>query len=309
MFRLPAAALGLFVLAMPAAAQTSRSDIPRAPDGHVDISGHWNTRSLTTMERAAPGPLVVDAKRARELADGARAFLRSPERATVTDPSAYVADVQSLSRVGDEWRTSMITVPENGKLPLTEAGRRRISVANAASATESALGPETRDGFERCLAGPGRTPMFLVPGNNFRQIVQAGDFVLLYTEEGGDVRRVKINGDHLPGAIVSDYGDSIGRWEKDDLVVTTTNLRSYASGFPWGLIAVGENSLVVERMTLLSPDELRYRFTVEDSSLYSQPWSAEFSMVRSAPETYEYACHESNYSLVNILTAARIMER
>jgi len=151
--------------------------------------------------------------------------------------------------------------------------------------------------------------MFLVPANNHRQIVQTGDFVVIYTEEGGDTRTIRMDGEPLPGVLSSRYGDSIGRWDNDALVVTTTNLRPHASAFPWGVIAVGENSRVVERLSLLSADELRYRFTVEDPTLYSRPWSAEFSLLRSVNETYEYGCHEGNYSIVNILMAARVLEK
>jgi hypothetical protein len=300
----------VFLLAVASAsAQAPDPKLPRTPDGHVDLSGFWNTRGLTTMERAAPGPLVVDPERASSAAGRVYELIRSPARETTTDPNAYAADVQTLGNVGGQWRSSMITVPEDGKLPLTTEGRRRLDVAAARSATANALGPEQRDDFERCLAGTGRTPLSLVPANNFREIVQTGDYVVIYTDEGGDVRKIRLHGSPIPEPLKSRYGDSIGRWEGDDLVVTTRNMLPYANDFPWGAIVVGEGSQVIERLTLLSAGELLYRFTVEDPALYSQPWSAEFSMRRSVAETYEFGCHEGNYSLVNVLQAARVMER
>ncbi|HEX5006074.1 MAG TPA: hypothetical protein VFV70_03110, partial [Hyphomonadaceae bacterium] len=289
--------------------QSPAGDIPRTPDGHVDLSGYWNTRGLMTMESGGPGPVAVDAADAGKAAKRVYDLLRSPERGAAQDPNAYAADVQTLGNVGGQWRSSLITAPENGKLPLTDEGRRRLEAAGAAIETANALGPEQRDDFERCIAGTGRTPLSLVPANNFRQIVQTDNIVLVYSDEGGDVRRLKLNGAPLPELLRSRYGDSIARWEGDDLVVTTSNLLPFANGSPWAAIVVGEGSRVVERLRLLSADELLYRFTVEDPALYAQPWSAEFSMRRSVSTTYEFGCHEGNYSIVNVLKAARVREQ
>lgn len=308
MSRLLVASLGLALAVASASAQTLDPKLPRTPSGRPDFSGYWNSQGLTTTERGVPGPLVVDSKDADAVARRTYDFLRSPQRGAAQDPNAFVADVQHLANVGGEWRSSIITTPQDGKLPLTAEGRRRFEAAAAGIETTKALGPEQRDDFERCIAGTGRTPLSLVPANNFREIVQTRDHVVIYSDEGGDIRRIKLNGAPLPREVTSRYGDSIGRWEGDELVVTTNNLLPFASNFPWGSVVIGENSRVVERFRLIAPDELLYRYTVDDPTLYSQPWSAEFSMRRSANESYEFACHEANYSIVNILQAARIKD-
>ena len=298
------------VLAGAAVGQTTGGlDLPRTFEGRPDFSGAWTSRSLTMTERAEPGPLVVDDETAAKVAQGIYDFIRSDELAVDIDPDAIAADVGELLRVGGEWRTSYVTLPEDGKLPLTAEGARRIAATSAHSEPHQLAGPEGRDDFERCLTGSGETPLYQVPSSNARLVVQSADHVLIYTEEGGDLRKLRIGGAPLPEVLVTRYGDSIARWEGDVLVVETTNVEPHASGFPGGKIVVGEASRVVEHLQLLSADELLYRFTVEDDALYTEPWSAEFSMKRTGHKSYEYGCHEGNYSIVNILKAARIAEQ
>lgn len=293
--------------AVSASAQSAiADDIPRTFEGRPDFSGSWTSRGLTTMERPGAGPLVVDDEGAAVVALEIYEFLRSAELDADIDPDAIAADNQELLKVGGEWRTSLVTLPDDGKLPLSEAGKERIRIASGDWGLD---GPEGRPPFERCLTGTGNAPLYQVPSWNARRLVQTADHVLIYSDEGGDLRELRINGAPRPKVTASRYGDSIARWDGDVLVVETLNLTPFASGFPWGVIAVDADSRIVERLRLLGPDELLYQFTVVDEELYSEPWSAEFSMKRTDTRVYEYACHEGNYSIVNILRAARIAER
>lgn len=300
-----ACVLGANLFAATVSAQTT-DDIPRTYEGRPDFSGAWISRGLTTMERAAPGPLVVDDEGASVVALEIYEFIRSAELDADIDPDAIAADLDNLLMVDGEWRTSLVTVPEDGKLPFTEAGRERLAEASANSPLD---GPEGRAPFERCLTGTGNAPLYQVPSWNARQVVQTADHVLIYSDEGGDLRELRIGGAPRPKVTASRYGDSIARWEDDVLIVETRHVKPFASGFPWGVIVVGENSTVIESLRLLGPDEMLYRYTVDDDEFYSEPWSAEFSLKRTDARVYEYACHEANYSIVNILRAARIAER
>lgn len=291
-----------------AMAQGPAKSVPMNGDGHPDFTGVWITRGLTTTERGKPGPLVVSDEDAAVVAKGLYDFLRSKEMEADIDPDALAANVAGLFKVAGEWRTSQVTLPEDGKLPFTDEARARLEAAGAAGRTESADGPEQRPSFERCMRGTGTTPLYLVPANNARQFILTRDHFLMYAEEGGDLRHVRIGGAPLPPEVVSRFGDSIGHWDGNELVIETTGVEAYASRFPWGTIVIDESSKVIERLRMVSEDELLYRFTVEDPDLYSRPWSAEFPLFRAGERIYEYGCHEGNHSLPNILRAARVLE-
>src|SRR5262249_51604963 len=150
----------------------------------------------------------------------------------------------------------------------------------------------------------------------FRQIVQTKDALVIHSEGGGETRIVRIGGKALPPNMTSFIGDSVGRWDGDTLVVETTGFRKddqfrmFVTGRP---IMVGVNSKVVERFSRVSADEINYRFTVEDPAVYAKPWLAEYSMIAapkgSGGKMYEFACHEGNYGLPNILSGQRAIER
>ena len=145
-----------------------------------------------------------------------------------------------------------------------------------------------------------------------RRVVQTEDALVVWSEAGGETRIIRIGGAHASQALTSFAGDSIGRWEGDTLVVETTHMRAedpyrlLAEGRP---IAVGASSRVIERFTRLSGDELLYQFTVEDPALYASPWMAEYVMRTGTDRAYEFACHEGNYALANILRGAREAEQ
>jgi hypothetical protein len=140
--------------------------------------------------------------------------------------------------------------------------------------------------------------------NNNYQIVQSKDTVTIVVEMVHDVRTIRLGGEHLPSSVRQWMGDSIGRWEGETLVVETTNFHPQQS-----YRGASENLKVVERFTRVAPNQVLYRFTIEDPTTFSQPWSAEVAMNATDQKIYEYACHEGNYALPGILAGAREAER
>jgi hypothetical protein len=164
--------------------------------------------------------------------------------------------------------------------------------------------PEERPFAERCLENLGDPPIRTVPVFLPRQIVQTADYFVISNEDAPGSRLIRLKGGSRPASMRSIGGYSVGRWEGDTLVVTTTNLRTddparaLAGPRP---ILLGPDTRITESFTRVSDTELVYRYTVEDASLYTQPWTGEFSMTRVDVKTFEYGCHEGNYSLPNML--------
>jgi hypothetical protein len=165
---------------------------------------------------------------------------------------------------------------------------------------------ERRPLGERCLLGFGSTsgpPALPVLYNNLHQIVQTRDAVMILNEMVHDARIVRMNAEHLPKTIRKWLGDSIGRWEGDTLVVDTANFTDKTR-----FRGSSENLHIVERFSRIDAKTLRYRFTVEDAATWVSAWSGEESWPATKDLLYEYACHEGNYALGNILRGARLRE-
>jgi hypothetical protein len=167
--------------------------------------------------------------------------------------------------------------------------------------------PELRPPAERCLVGFGSTsgpPTLPNYGyNNLKQIVQTKDHVMILNEMVHDVRIIRLNQSHRPASMRGWFGDSVGRWEGDTLVVETTNFNDKTR-----FRGSSENLKVVERFTRTAADTIVYRFTIEDPATWVRPWTGEYPWVASNSQMYEYACHESNYALGGILRGARLLE-
>ncbi len=225
----------------------------------------------------------------------------------------------SVIRIDGVARSSIIIDPPNGRLPpLTPAGQKRVGERAALAKTFGEYDhPEVRPLSDRCLTsfgsnlGPPMLPNYFY--NNNYTIVQTKDHVLILTEMVHDVRVIRLGAtEHLPATIRPWFGDSMGRWEGDTLVVETVNIHpsQLASG---GLLSAyrgaSDKLTVTERFTRSGPDTLLYRFTVEDPDTFSAPFTGELPFNRIDELIFEYACHEGNHALGNILSGARAAEK
>ncbi len=188
-------------------------------------------------------------------------------------------------------------------------------MAARAAARERNAGPEDRDMDERCILGFNSGPP-MIPGayNKLVHIFQSPGYVVVMNEMVNDVRVIPLDGrDALPSHIQQWRGDSRGRWEGDTLVVETRNFRDICTAHPAPnmerLEALGPNLHLVERFTRPDDGTLRYEFTVNNPTAFVRPWSAEMTMARAEDTLFEYACHEGNYGLFNILAGAQAEAR
>jgi hypothetical protein len=201
-------------------------------------------------------------------------------------------------------RTSLIFDPPDGRIPaLTPQAQKRMAEASAYTSLHPADGPEDRSVQERCL-GRG-VPIVPMNYNNNYQIVQAPDYFLIVHEMNHDARIVPLDGrPHVSSTIREWWGDARGHWEGNTLVVESTNFSDKTNfrGSSSGL-------RLVERFTRTGPDTIDYQFTIDDPSAFTKVWSAQLPMRKSDGLLYEYACHEGNYALADILSGARAEEK
>jgi hypothetical protein len=225
--------------------------------------------------------------------------------------------------VDGQYRSSIVIDPPNGRIPPTlPAARQRATAeygrptSDAGESTDRDLertpgaydDPERRPLGERCLLGFGSTsgppalPDYFY--NNLHQIVQTKDTVVILTEMVHDARIVRMNAQHLPQKMRFWMGDSVGHWEGDTLVVDTTNFTDKTR-----FHGSTETLHVIERFTRTGDRTLLYRFTVEDPNTWERPWTGEMTWPATDSHIYEYACHEGNYAMTDILKGARQRER
>jgi len=330
-----------------APAQSLAGGLPRTPDGHPDLHGVYDLATMTPVERppvynGRPSITLDDARRL-EAASAARTerALRPDSAARTAPPVGGDGSTGAAGGVGGynafwidrgdaftvidgQARTSIVVDPPNGRVPpLTLAARQRQAVRTGQPTSDQAENsggdvglenapgayddPERRPLAERCLLGFGSTsgppalPNYFY--NNLHQIVQTHDTVMILTEMNHDVRVVRMHATHLPSTIRNWMGDSIGWWDGDTLVVETTNFtdKTRFRGSSGAL-------RVTERFSRIDPSTLLYRFTIEDPQTWSQPWSGEYTWPATGDRVFEYACHEANYALGNILRGARQRE-
>jgi hypothetical protein len=302
----------------PSARPRSASAVPRTVDGQPDLQGYWTNDSYTPLER----PAEFAGKShftPQEAAAFVRARLDRLENQSRTDIHYDDAIWQKESYNKEaNLRTSLITDPSNGLLPpLTEEARRRQA---ADAARRSGRGPadsvQDRSLGERCITWGNVGPPMLPPTYyaNF-QIMQTADHVIIRHELMHEARLIPVDGSQHPSPGVRYlYGDARGRWDGDTLVVDTTNFtdKTPFRGMPSNTrqdIRSSDRLHVVERFTRVDADTIRYEFKVEDPGMWAAPWSGEVPIRKFEGPIYEYACHEGNYGLANILRAARVAER
>ena len=310
------------VAAQTAAKPKTSSSIPRTPDGHPDLQGVWTNATITPMERSstfANKPTLSDTeakayeqKQQKELNDQDGAsdgplIAAAGSSGTGGYNVLFVDRGSELARVDGVKRTSLVVDPQDGKVPpmLPEA-RQRNSERMRTRGFNRYDNVKDRPTSERCLIGFGSTsgpPMMPVLYNNNYQIVQTPEAVMILVEMVHDVRVIRMSGTHDPSNIKKWLGDSIGRWEGDTLVVETTNFREDNI-----FRGASENLKVIERFQRVDPSTILYRVTIDDPSTWSKQWTMEYPFVATAGPVYEYACHEGNYAMPDILGGARKME-
>jgi hypothetical protein len=307
-------------------AQAGAYRAPRTPYGTPDLQGLWTNTALTFLQRPPifKGLIATDKEEAMLLAgfkqmtgnilDPAPIDPKLPAPPVVKEaPQAdYIEMDLHLGRIDGQPRSSWIVDPADGRLPYNEATRK--ARAADAKAPETFDNPENRDTQERCLTAigsPEGPPMMNTGFNGNYQIIQTRDYVAIEVEMNHDVRIIRM-GDrtHLPAAIQPWLGDSVGWWDGDTLVVETTNLNPkghiYSLGGGFGY---SPRTKIVERFTRTAKDRILYAFSVEDPATFTKVWRAEMPMRATKGPIYEYACHEGNYSLPNILAGARAQEK
>ena len=310
------AMLTLTPVSIAAQPQAESWTAPRTAWGAPDLMGVWDFRTITPMQRpsALEGQDVLTEEEAAELetANLSEQAGRDDELPfdTVGNYNQFWFDPGTT--VVDTRRTSLVVDPPDGRIPpLTpEAEQRRTAGSEKGRGLRrhtptpggfvEDLGP---GGVQvRCLVGFNSGPPMTPGGYNQNvQLFQTADYVVLLNEMIHNARIVPLDGrPHL--AIPQWVGDSRGHWEGDTLVVETTNfLRE--TGFRRG--ASSTNLRLVERFTRVSPETLIYEATVEDPTVWSRPWTYQIPMAKSDYPMYEYACHEGNYGLYNILAGAQ----
>jgi len=308
--------------AAPVAAQTATTAAKAAPKrggtpprtlwGEPDLQGVWDFATITPLERPRElaGKEILTEKEAAEF-ERETLERRNPDR---RDGGA-AADVGRAynqfwwdygTKVVGTNRTSLIVDPPDGRVPpLTPEAKERAD-ARAQVLRRPPAGPEDRNLWERCILG-GNTgpPMVSGPYNNVVQLFQTPGYVVILNEMINDARIVPLDGrPHLPPSIRQWRGDSRGRWEGDTLVVDTTNFRDETN-----FRGARATLHVVERFTRVDARTLLYEFTVDDPMTWTRPWSAAMPMRKAEGPMFEYACHEGNYGMVNILSGARAEEK
>jgi len=309
---LAALSLSVVLAASQAAPQPSRSAaVARTPDGHPDLQAIWNFSSLTPLERPAefagkPTMTLAEAAQyektvtARNNADrrdgGVAADLARAYNDAWYDRGTHVAIINGVAH------TSLIADPPDGRVPpLTPDAQRRQEQRAQLRREHPSDGPEDRSLAERCLGFNAGPPMLPGPYNNYMQLLQFKDYVVVFNEMIHDARVVPTDGRPHPPASVRKYlGDSVGRWDGNTLVVDTTNFTDKTN-----FRGASDRLHLVERFTRLDSDTLLYEFTVDDPSSFTKPWKAAIPMKRTDEQLYEYACHEGNEAMVGILGGAR----
>ncbi|OYX34298.1 MAG: hypothetical protein B7Y99_05850 [Caulobacterales bacterium 32-69-10] len=311
-----ASAMLIAASAAPAYAAGAPYKAPRNGFGQPDLSGTWSNETLTRMERQpqygdriVPTPeeiAAVEGLQAKKVEVG-KSGVNDTFRAECETPAgafniqcaydqAFFDDTSTMMRVGGQPRNSFITYPANGRIPRRPD---KMPTGNAFGVGNTD-NPENRGLPDRCLVGQNiSTGALLNPTiyNNTYLFQQNKDAVVIVVEMSHDARTVRLNAKH--DNIPRWFGDSVGHWEGDTLVVDTINFHPLQLGLNTPQLHL------VERFTRVGPQRILYQFRVEDPGAYTAPWGGEYEFHAAKGLQYEYACHEGNHAMSGILAGAR----
>ncbi|WP_428102066.1 hypothetical protein [Candidatus Rariloculus sp.] len=300
------------------AAAAGHAQTDRTPWGDPDLQGLWSNATLTPLQR--PDAL---GDKAFFTPEEAQAYVA--ERIEATNADNTIRQEGAVGSYNDAWfdrgnsivptlRTSLVIDPANGKVPPFMPEAQLQHEANLAYAQEHPSdSPADRFLTERCIVfGGGAAPLFPEPYNNNYYIVQTPDYVTIMAEINHEVRIIPIDGrPGFPERVLQWTGDSRGHWEDDTLVVETRNQRTNRHFYGVQMLnsVMSDEFRVIERFTRTAPDQIRYQTTIDDPAVFTAPWTAEIFMHPQEGPLVEYACHEGNYGMSGLLSAAREEER
>lgn len=312
--------------------------MPRTSDGHPDLQGNWTNATITPIQRPRGRDPVLTPEQVARVEGRRQNLIDASGQPSDPDREAppvggdgstgaaggvggynyfYIDAGDRVAVFNGEPRSSLIVNPADGRIPpLTpEARQARREASSRRGVFGQYDNPENRPLGERCIksfgsnAGPPMLPNYFY--NNNYTIVQTADHIMIMTEMVHDIRVIRL-GERKPLAehIRPWMGDSWGWWEGDTLVVETTNLPlRQVNGHRYVYPGGSESMKVTERFTRADDHTINYEFTVEDPITYTGPWGGEVPFKTLEELVYEYACHEANYSLFNVLSGARAEER
>jgi hypothetical protein len=288
---------------------TTVTPVPKTPWGHPDLQGTWDYRTITPLERPrelAGRELYTEEEAAKLEGRAGRRMDGPPESVQpglthaqyMTDPGQRLADGR---------RTSLIVDPPDGRIPpLTNEGKARVARQPNRAASGAVIASWLdRGNQERCITYGLPNASLPTLYNNNIMIVQAPDSVSIVHEMIHEARIIPLDGrPRLSGKIGQWIGSSRGHWDGDTLVVETTNFSGQQNyrGSTSGL-------QLTERYTRVGKDRLEMRLTVTDPTTWEKPWTVLLPMRPTEGEMIEYACHEGNYSMFNLLEVARDEEK
>ncbi|MBV1931330.1 MAG: hypothetical protein KUG71_06405 [Porticoccaceae bacterium] len=313
---------------------------PRNSQGHPDLQGTWDFRTLTPLERPLElgDEAVFSAEQAEEFRQKTVASHDVDKQRDI--PAEF--DVEGAyntfwwdfgTEMNEDRRTSLIVDPPNGRLPeLTPQAREDMKrnllhtppvrvFGSLGEVTFRPKGPEALGLSERCLVGFNAGPP-LIPSayNNNIRIVQAPGHVVLFTEMIHDARIIFMDdSSHLPKDIEKWSGDSRGHWDEDTLVIETKNFTDKTPVYQMpinladlslnGVVGRGRDFHLTERLTRISDSRLLYEYTIDDPNTFAKPFTVAIPMKATEDQMFEYACHEGNYSMAGMLKGARTLEK
>ena len=327
--------LAALTIATLAAVPANGQAPPRTPWGAPDLQGVWDFRTLTPLQRPEDqaDKLVLTTEEAAEVESqaAARTAAANAPSEVRTEPLPVGGNIGAYNsywvdqgaRIVDDQRTSLIVDTPDGRLPALQPGIeldvlslgedlpgvRPVRVRAAGIGADSY---EDRGLSERCLLGFNSGPPIVPAGYNQNiQLFQTSDHIVILHEMVHDARIVPLDGrDPLPDTVRQWMGSSRGYWDGDTLVVETTNFTGKTASFnPSVSTAAGSGTTLhlIERFRRVADDTLLYEYTVDDSTTFTRPFTAVLPMKRGEA-MFEYACHEGNYGLFNMLSGARVEE-
>jgi hypothetical protein len=296
------AATAAVLLAPPVAGQANSKD----------LQGLWTNATITPLER----PKDLASKEFFTEQEAAAYEKRVADNSN-RDKRGQTAEADVAGAYNDFWfdrgsrivptrRTSLIVDPPDGKVPPLTPQAQKAADARAKISQRPPEGPEEMALTDRCLLWPTAGPPMLPSAyNNNYQILQVPGYVVILIEMIHDVRIIPLDGrPHLPQHIRQWLGDSRGHWEGNSLVVDTTNFTDNTH-----FRGADRNLHLIERFTRVDPNTILYEFTVDDPTAFTKPWKAQAPLTKTPGPIYEYACHEGNYSMLNVLQGARAQEK